>query len=73
MRNCCCSLAGTVACFNCPSRIDYYDDWEYNRTYVPGRYVYSYGWECPRCGVVNSPNVKQCPCGTRVSPTITWE
>ena len=31
------------------------------------------GWECPRCGRINAPWVRQCDCPNNWSPpTITW-
>lgn len=31
------------------------------------------GWECPRCGRINAPWVRQCDCSNNWSrPTITW-
>lgn len=32
-----------------------------------------YGWECPRCGHINAPWVRQCDCPrNHQSNTITW-
>ena len=32
-----------------------------------------YGWECPRCGHINAPWVRQCDCPRNYqSNTITW-
>lgn len=30
-----------------------------------------YGWECPRCGHINAPWVRQCDCSP--SSTISWD
>ena len=31
------------------------------------------GWECPRCGRINAPWVRQCDCSSgQNNPTITW-
>lgn len=31
------------------------------------------GWECPRCGRINAPWVRQCDCSNNWNcPTITW-
>lgn len=31
------------------------------------------GWECPRCGHINAPWVRQCDCSNNWNhPTITW-
>ena len=42
------------------------------QTYKP--YTTEYGWECPRCGRINAPWVRQCDCspsGWTISTTTT--
>lgn len=40
---------------------------------IPSFYNVEKGWECPRCGRINAPWVRQCDCSNNWSrPTITW-
>ena len=42
-------------------------------TYDIPSYNAEKGWECPRCGRINAPWVRQCDCPNNWSrPTITW-
>ncbi len=59
MNTCCCSLAGTQACWHCPNR----------QQFMPicsGRYgqfsTGDKGWQCPRCHKIYSPDVLSCGC-----------
>jgi predicted amidophosphoribosyltransferase len=66
---CNCSLAGTQACKNCPRYIEAFG--KENNMAIPT----IYGWICPKCGRVLTPNVLVCPycedlkmtCNTRFS------
>ena len=37
----------------------------------PSSYQSEKGWECPRCGRINAPWVRQCDCSP--SPTSNWD
>ena len=42
-------------------------------TYSNPSYSAEKGWECPRCGRINAPWVRQCDCPNNQNhPTITW-
>lgn len=42
-------------------------------TYSNSSYHAEKGWECPRCGRINAPWVRQCDCPNNWScPNITW-
>ena len=42
-------------------------------TYSNSSYSAEKGWECPRCGRINAPWVRQCDCPNNWShPNITW-
>jgi RNA polymerase subunit RPABC4/transcription elongation factor Spt4 len=70
---CNCSLAGTQACKNCPRYIEAFG--KENNMAIPT----IYGWICPKCGRVLTPNVLVCPycedlkmtCNTRFSNNTT--
>jgi hypothetical protein len=66
---CCCSLAGTLACFSCPSHIAEMQAQRQAQIQNPGwaqvfvrTQPIGFGWICPRCNKVNAPDVKECLC-----------
>lgn len=45
----------------------------YTYTYTtPPKYQSEKGWECPRCGRINAPWVRQCDCSRDNKQDITW-
>ena len=39
---------------------------------IPPHYQSEKGWECPRCGRINAPWVRQCDCSRNDKWDITW-